>query len=116
MVHLHTYSQSLSVANCIQAGGLICFPGPPDWDLSQSLQAEGRPLPGAKGLFFLGAALCMGPPDLLTSQAEALLWSCRARLDRAGDGRLQRLMGIGVPHSTGTDLRSSHPRLKGSPP
>lgn len=82
---LHTDSQSLSVANCIQAGGLICSLGPPDWGVGLAFQAGARPVcPWDKCLFFLVAVFRAGLPCLLlTSQAEGL-WPCRAKVGHAG--------------------------------
>lgn len=90
---MHTDSQSLSVGNCIQAGGLICSLGPPDWEVGWSLQAGARPVwPWDKCLFFRVAVFCVGLACLLlTSQAEDLSLAVQ------GDLGVQRMVGIGVP-------------------
>lgn len=77
--HLHTDSQSLLVVNCIQAGGLICLSGPPDWEFGWSLQAGARPVPWDKFLFFLMAVSCVGHIRLKTSH-----WSYRANVGCEG--------------------------------
>lgn len=106
LVHLHTDSRSLSIANCIQAGGLICLPGPPDWEMGQSLNAGARPVPWAKCLFFLLAVFCVALPCLLLTDVSgrgSLHWSYRAKVGHdggVGEGGLCRSWwGRGGPHS-----------------
>lgn len=82
-VHLHADSRSMLIANCIQAGGLLCLPGPPDWEMGQSLNAGARPVPWAKCLFFLPAVFCASLPYLLLTDISgrgSLHWSCRAKV------------------------------------
>lgn len=64
--HLPADSQSLLIANCIQAGGLICSAVPPDWEVGWSLQAGAGPVPWAKCVFFLLAG-CLLPGPVLSS-------------------------------------------------
>lgn len=101
-VHLHTDSRSLSMANCIQAGGLICLPGPPDWERGRSLQAGARPVPWAKCVFFLwlaSACACL-------AFCGHLSWGSCTRLPMAGRqgwGCGGGWWGAGVPQSSGID-------------
>lgn len=103
-VHLHTDSRSLSIANCIQAGGLICLPDPPDWEMGQSLQAGARPVPGAKHLFFPVAVSCVSRPCLLLTDISVLVLQDKKLTIGKGVGgkeAAQRPMGEGGPHSSG---------------
>lgn len=99
-VHLHTDSRSLSIANCIQAGGLICLPDPPDWEMGQSLQAGARPVPGAKHLFFPVAVSCVSRPCLLLTDISVLVLQDKklAIGKGVGERRLRRGQWVrGVP-------------------